>query len=56
LKAVVKGIPDAIDALNLAIDGLFDQTDFNKVSRKLYRQRLDGILKPKQEENYVSLE
>lgn len=50
-----KGIPDAIAGLNLAIDGLFDHTDFNKVSRKLYRQRLDGTLRPKQEEKLQEL-
>lgn len=50
-----KGIPDAITGLNLAIDGLFDHTDFNKVSRKLYRQRLDGTLRPKQEEQLREL-
>ena len=49
LESGRKGIPDAIAGLNLAIDGLFDHTDFNKVSRKLYRQRLDGKLRPKQE-------
>jgi hypothetical protein len=50
-----KGIPDTIAGLNLAIDGLFDHTDFNKVSRKFYRQRLDGTLKPKQEEKLGEL-
>jgi len=50
-----KGIPDAITGLDLAIDGLFDHTDFNKVIRKLYRQRLDGILKTKQEEKLRKL-
>lgn len=30
-----KGIADAIAGLTLAIDGLFDHTDFNKVSRNL---------------------
>jgi len=50
-----KGIPDAIAGLNLAIDGLFDHTDFNKVIRKLYRQRLDGTLKPRQEEKLREL-
>jgi hypothetical protein len=49
LESGRKGIPDAIDALNLAIDGLFEHTDFQKVSRKFYRQRLDGKLRPKQE-------
>lgn len=50
-----KGIPDALAALNLAIDGLFDHSDFNKVSRKLYRQRLDGTIKPNHEENLREL-
>jgi hypothetical protein len=50
-----KGISDATAGLNLAIDGLFDHTDFNKVSRKLYRQRLDGTLRPKQEEKLREL-
>ena len=50
-----KGIPDAITGLNLAIDGLFDHTDFNKVSRKLYRQRLDGTLRSKLEEKLREL-
>jgi hypothetical protein len=44
------GIPDAIEALNLAIDLLFEHTDFNNVTRALYRQRLDGNLHPKQED------
>jgi hypothetical protein len=50
-----KGILDAIAGLNLAIDILFEHTDFNKVSRKLYRQRLEGTLKPKQEEKLREL-
>lgn len=50
-----KGIPDAIAGLNLAIDGLFDHTDFYKVSRKLYRQRLEGTVKPKQEKKLREL-
>ena len=44
------GIPDAIEALNLAIDLLFERTDFHIVIRSLYRQRLDGNLGPKKED------
>lgn len=55
LESGRKGIPDAIEALNLAIDGLFEHTDFNKMIRNLYRQRLDGIIKPKQEERLREL-
>lgn len=50
-----KGIPDAIAALDLAIDDLYLQTDFHKVGRKLYRQRLEGTIKPKQEERLREL-
>ena len=50
-----KGIPDAVKGLNLAIDGLFDHTDFQKVSRKLYRQRLEATIKPKQEQRLRKL-
>ena len=50
-----EGIPGATEALNLAIDGLFEHTDFNNVIRTMYRQRLDGILKPKQEEKLREL-
>lgn len=50
-----KGIPDAIEALNLAIDGVFDHTDFNKMSRKLYRQKLEGTISTTQEEKLREL-
>ena len=38
LESGHKGIPEAIEALNLAIDGLFEHTDFNVMIRNLYRQ------------------
>ena len=50
-----KGIPEAIADLDLAIDSLYPHTDFCKVSHKLYRQRLDGTIKPKQEEKLRQL-
>lgn len=50
-----KGKRDAIAALDLAIDALFLHTDFNKVSRKLYRERLEGTIKPKQEQRLRKL-
>jgi len=55
LESGRKGIPDAIEALNLAIDCLFEHTDFNHVIRTLYRQRLDGNLKFKLEEKLREL-
>jgi len=42
-----KGILDAIDGLDLAIDSLYPHTDFQKISYKLYLRRLKGTIKPK---------
>lgn len=50
-----KGIPDAIDGLDLAIESLFPHTDFYKMSQKLYMRRLEGTIKPKQEEKLREL-
>ena len=50
-----KGIPDAIDGLDLAIDSLYQHTDFHKVSHKCYLRRLEGTLNPKQEERLREL-
>lgn len=50
-----KGIPDAIAGLDLAIDDLYNHTDFRKVSHKLYLHRLEGRLKPDQEEKLRQL-
>jgi hypothetical protein len=50
-----KAIPDAIAELDLAIEALYPHTDFHKVSRKLYLRRLEGILKPEQEEKLRQL-
>ena len=50
-----KGIPDAIDGLDLAIDNLYPYTDFQKISYKLYLRRLEGTIKPKVEEQLREL-
>ena len=50
-----KGIPDAIGGLDLAIESLFPLTEFYKASHKLYLRRLEGTLKPKQEEKLREL-
>ena len=50
-----KGVPDAIDGLDLAIDSLFPYTDFHKMSHKLYMRRLKGTINPKQEERLREL-
>jgi hypothetical protein len=50
-----KGIPDAIDGLDLAIEGLYLHTDFHKIGRKFYRRRIEGTLKPEQEERLRKL-
>ncbi len=50
-----KGIPDAMSGLDIAIDSLFPYTDFFKVSRKFYMQRLNGTINPKLEEKLREL-
>jgi len=50
-----KGIPDGIDDLDLAIEGLFLHTDFHEVSHRLYLRRLEGTLKLKIEEKLREL-
>lgn len=50
-----KGVPDAIAGLDLAIEALYPHTDFDKVSRKLYLRRLEGTIKPDQEEKLRQL-
>ena len=50
-----KGIPDAIEALDLAIEGLYPHTDFHKMGRKFYHLTIEGTLKPHQEERLRKL-
>lgn len=50
-----EGIPDAVAGLDLAIDSLFPYTDFFRVMHKLYVRRLEGTLKPEQEEKLRQL-
>ena len=45
-----KGIPEAIAGLDLAIYSLFRDSEFYKVSQKLYMRRLEGKLKRNDEE------
>ena len=50
-----KGIPDAIAGLDLAIEGLYQHTDFHKMGRKFYQRTIEGTLKPEQEERLRKL-
>ena len=50
-----KGIPDAIAGLDLAIESLYSHTDFYKVSHRLYLRRLNGTMKPDQEQKRSEL-
>jgi len=50
-----KGIPNAVSGLDLAIESLFPYTDFCRMSHKLYLRRLDGTMKPKEEEKLHQL-
>ncbi len=44
-----KGIPDATKGLELAIETLFQHTQFHKLGHKLYRRTIEGTITPKQE-------
>jgi len=50
-----KGIPDAINGLDLAIEDLYLHTDFHNIAHKFYLRRLNGNLNPKQEEKLRQL-
>ena len=50
-----KGIPDAITGLDMAVDTLFPFTEFYRVSHQLYMRRLEGTLKPREEEKLRQL-
>ncbi|MCA1577057.1 MAG: hypothetical protein LC794_06800 [Acidobacteria bacterium] len=45
-----KGIPEAIEAFELAIEGLYPHTDFHNIPHKLYRRAIAGTIKRRQEE------
>ena len=45
-----KGIPDAIAGLDLAIESLYQHTDFDKMGRKFYHRTLEGTLRPEQQD------
>jgi hypothetical protein len=50
-----KRIPDAIAGLDLAIEGLYPHTNFDKMGRKFYHLTIEGTLKPEQEERLRKL-
>lgn len=45
-----KGTPEALAALDQAIEALYPHTDFYKVGRKLFRMTIEGTISNKQEE------
>ena len=47
-------VPDAIAGLDLAIEAFYPHTDFHNISYKLYLRRLEGIIKPDQEEMLIN--
>lgn len=48
-------MPDAIAGLDLAVESLFQHSDFYKVARKLYQQKIEGTIKPTQGEKLREL-
>jgi hypothetical protein len=55
LKRGQKGIQDAMDALDLAVEALYPHTDFYKTGRTFFQQTIEGRLKPEQEEKLRQL-
>jgi hypothetical protein len=49
LQQGTKGVPKAIAELDEAIKALHPHTEFYKFGEKMYRQRIAGKLKPKNE-------
>ncbi len=45
-----KGIPDAIKAVEIAIESLFTHTEFHKMAHKIYHRTIEGKLTPQQQE------
>lgn len=50
-----KGIPDAVEGLELAIETLYLHTDFHTLGQRLFRLKLAGTLTTKQEELIIKL-
>ena len=45
-----KGVREAIEALDLAIESLYPHTQFHKMGHQMYRRALEGTITVKQEE------
>ena len=45
-----KGIPDAIEGLELAIASLYPHTNFHKLGQRLFRRKMEGALTTKEED------
>ena len=59
LKQLLNGkftdIPEAVSAIDCAIDRLFEHSEFRNVGRKLFRQTVDGALTAKTEKTIHTL-
>jgi len=55
LQGGKKGVPDAITALDLAIEGLYPHTDFYKMGHKFYHRTIKGNLNPEHEDRLRKL-
>ena len=47
-----KGIPNARKAIDLAIENLFQYTEFHKMGHRFYRRTIEGKTTPKQQEKF----
>jgi hypothetical protein len=41
-----KGIPDAIEAIELAIENLYPHTNFHNLGQKMFRRTIEGKITP----------
>jgi hypothetical protein len=46
LQSETRDIPEALAAIDRAVDKLYEYTEFHDVSRQLFRQTVEGTLKP----------
>ncbi len=55
LLSETRDIPEALAAIDRAVDKLYEYTEFHNVSHQLFRQTVEGTLKLDVERNSVSL-
>ncbi|HEX7774391.1 MAG TPA: hypothetical protein VF435_18345 [Pyrinomonadaceae bacterium] len=55
VQSGAKGIPDAITALDQALEYLYPHTDFHRIGRCLYQLTIESAISGKQEDLFTAL-